>query len=278
MEKSFKNTFYNLIGVLGFAALLTGCGSVMQGASDGISSAISGAVSAEVERGVSGMLAGYSDAMLYQLAYTQAFMVGGYGVDLEDFAEGEGSTWKVESGDKSENHSYTVERALLKKNEDGSSWWYFRYQPEEDEQSIEYEMKLTASLEPMEMYVRDPENGNVEHRTFSYQEENEELEDGEEEIAEEGFRTERYDLENWEDYREGQESITVGNYTFDFTVLLYEATEEESGEDVTIRWWLAEDVPGDLLKYEMKNEKEGGRVMGEMTDLNRDYSPRFSEL
>ncbi|MEX0662878.1 MAG: hypothetical protein WEA58_15005 [Balneolaceae bacterium] len=278
MEKSYKNTFYNLIGVLGIAALVTGCGSVMQGASSGISSAISGAVSAEVERGVSGMLAGYSDAMLYQLAYSQAFMVGGYGVELEDFAEGEGSTWRVESGDEEESHSYTVERALLKKNEDGSSWWYFRYQPEEDEQSIEYEMKMTSELDPMEMYVRDPETGNVEHRVFSHQEEDEELREGEEEIEEAGYRTETYKLENWEDYREGEESITVGNYTFDSTVLLYEGTEEEGDEDVTIRWWLAEDVPGDLLKYVMTSESEGGSVVGEMTDLRRDYTPRFSEL
>lgn len=277
MEKSYKNAFNNLIGVLGVAAFLTGCGSVMQGASSGISSAISGAVSAEVERGVSSMLAGYTDAMLYQLAYSQAFMVGGYGVELEDFAEGEGSTWKVESGDESESHSYTVERALLKKNEDGSSWWYFRYQPEEDEESIEYEMKMTANLDPMEMYVRDPETGNVEHRVFSHQEQEEELNEGEEEIEEAGFRTDSFYVENWEDYREGEETFLVGDYTFNATVLHYEGTEEEGDEDVSVRWWLAEDAPGELLKYEMVNKSEGGKVMGEMTDLRRDYTPRFSE-
>lgn len=277
MKKSYKNAFYNIIGVLGIAAFLTGCGSVMQGASDGISSAISGAVSAEVERGVSGMLAGYTDAMLYQLAYSQAFMVGGYGVELENFAEGEGSTWRVESGDESESHSYTVERALLKKNDDGSSWWYFRYQPEDDEQSIEYEMKMTANLDPMEMYVRDPETGNVEHRVFSHQEQEEELKEGEEEIEEAGYRTDSFYIENWEDYREGEESFSVGNYTFSATVLHYEGTEEEGNEDVSVRWWLAEDAPGELLKYEMINESEGGKVTGEMTDLRRDYRPRFSE-
>lgn len=276
MEKSYKKTFYNVIGMFGIAALLTGCGSVLQGASTGISSAISGAVSSEVERSASGMLAGYTDAMLYQLAYTQAFMVGGYGVEMEDFVEGEGSTWRIESGDENETHNYTVERALLKKNEDGSSWWYFRYQPEEDDQSIEYEMKLTAALNPMELYVRDPETGNVEHRVFS--EQNVDLNEGEKEIEDEGFRTERYDIENREDYREAQELITVGNYTFNSTVLLYEGSEEEEDEDVTVRWWLAEDAPGELLKYEMMSESEGGKVMGEMIDLRRDYTPRFSEL
>ncbi len=278
MEKSYKTTFNNLICTLAIVSLLTACGSVMQGASDGISSAISGAVSAEVERSVSGMLAGYTDAMLYQLAYTQAFMVGGYGVEMEDFVEGEGSTWRIESGDENEMHSFTVERALLKKNEDGTSWWYFRYQPEADDQSIEYEMKLTTALNPMEMYVRDPETGNVEHRVFSYREQEEELDEGEDEIEEAGYRTERYDIENWEDYRVGEESITVGNYTFNAAVLHYEGTEEEGDEDVSVRWWLAEDAPGELLKYEMTSKTEGGKVMGEMTDLRRDYTPRFSEL
>ncbi len=277
MEKSYKNTFYNLVGVLGIAAFITGCGSVMQGASSGFSSAISGAVSAEVERGVSGMLAGYSDAMLYQLAYSQAFIVGGYGVELENFAEGEGSTWRVESGDDNEYHSYTVERAVLKKNEDGSSWWYFRYQPEDDEQSIEYEMKMTSALKPMEMYVRDPETGYVNHRVFSYQEQEAELKEGEEEIEEAGFRTGSFYVENWEDYREREEIFSVGNYTFNATVLHYEGIEEEGDEDVSVRWWLAEGVPGELLKYEMVNKSEGGKVTGEMTDLRRDYTPRFSE-
>jgi hypothetical protein len=278
MEKSYKNTFYNLIGALAITCLLTACGSVMQGASEGISSAISGAVSAEVERGVSSMLAGYTDAMLYQLAYSQAFMVGGYGVELEDFVEGEGSTWRIESSDESESHSYTVERALLKKYEDGSSWWYFRYQPEEDDQSIEYEMKLTSGLNPMEMYVRDPETGNVEHRVFSYNEQEEELDEGEEEIEEAGFRTERYHIENWEDYREREETVSVGNYTFNATVLHYEGSEEEGDEEVSVRWWLAEDVPGELLKYEMTSKTEDGNIKGEMTDLRRDYTPRFTEL
>lgn len=277
MEKSYKNTLYNLIGVMGIVAFLTGCGSVMQGVSSGISSAVSGAVSDEVEREVSGMLTGYTDAMLYQLAYTQAFMVGGYGVEMEDFVEGEGSTWKVESGDGSESHSYTVERALLKKNEDGSSWWYLRYQPEGDDQSIEYEMKMTADFNPMEMYVRDPETGNVEHRVFSYQEQQVDYDEGEEELEEAGYRTDSFYIENWEDYREGEESVLVGNYTFNATILHYEGTEEENDEDVSVRWWLAEDAPGELLKYEMISKSEGGKVMGEMIDLRRDYTPQFFE-
>jgi len=280
MRNFVKRPLLTVGGVLVLVSFLvaTACSSVMQAAGDGVTSAVSGAVEREVERSVTGMLEGYTSAMLYQVAYTQAFMVGGYGVDIDDFNEGEGSTWYVEAGDDEEMHNYTVERALLSVDEDGASWWYFRYQPDGDE-PIEYEMRMTATHDPMEMYVKDPETGEVEYRQFAQHERSDaDMEESEEDIEDEGFRTARYDLEAWEDHIDGEETLTIGDYTFNATILLYEGSEEEGDEGVSVRWWVSEDVPGELLKYTMVDENEGGRANGEMIDLRTDYTAKFAEI
>lgn len=266
-----------LIMVIVFTMVTISCGSVREAAYGGLTAAVSDRVEREVEREVSSMLEGYTSAMLYQLAYSQAFLVGGFGVGLEDFAEGEGATWRIESGDNSETHSYTTERALLKKNDDGSSWWYLRYQPEDDE-AIEYEIKMTQHLDPMEMYFRDPNTGEVEHHVFEVYGRDEQFDEGEEQLEEEGFRTAHYFVEDWEEYPEREESVRVGTRNFNATVLFYRGTEEDGDEDTEVRWWVAEDVPGQLLKYEMTDRSEGGRAFGEMTDLRSGYTVKFANI
>lgn len=253
------------------------CGSVREAAYGGFTSAINDRVEREVHREVSGMLSGYTNAMLYQLAYSQAFLVGGFGAGLEDFTEGEGSTWRIESGDRSERYSYTTERALLKLNEDGSSWWYLRYQPEDDD-AIEYEIKMTQYLDPMEMYFRDPETGEVDHHVFEVHERGDQYDEGEDELEGEGFMTNRYYLEDWEEYRERNESVRVGTRSFDAAVLLYRGSEEGGDEDVEVRWWVTEDVPGQLLRYEMRDRKEGNRASGEMIELRSGYTAKFASF
>lgn len=280
MEKIFNRHSSSSFGLILFSLLfaVTACGTLMEATTEGISSAVGSAVESEVERSVTNIIANYSDAMLYELAYTRAFLVGGYSVEMEDFVEGEGSIWQVSVDGEGQTHRYTVERALLKNNEDGSSWWYFRYQPDEDD-AIEYEMKLTESFSPLEMYVKDPETGNVEHRVLTTREQQQGSRANEDADLE-GNRDikDRFEIENWEDYREGEEVMQIGENTFNATILLYEGSEEEGDEGMSVRWWLADDVPGELLKYEMTDENEGYRASGEMINLKRDYIPKFVEM
>jgi len=254
----------------------TACSSVMQAAGDGVTAAVSGAVEREVERSASAMIENYSSAMLYQLAYTQAFHVGGYGIGTDNFAEGEGTTWEIESESGEETSRFTSERALLKVNDDGSSWWYLRYQPENDD-PIEYEILMTSAQDPLQMYVKDPRTGDVDHYTFDHH--REEMDEESEDLDEGGFNTFYTHRDEWEDYHDGTEEITIGGETYMADILFYQGTEEDGNEDVEVRWWIAEGVPGELIRYQMTDRSDdGGTARGEMTDRRTGYTAQFAEM
>ncbi len=251
----------------------------------GVQSAIDQAVSEAVEREMSAWLAGYTDVMMYQLAYTQVFFIGGYGIDPDMFQEGQGTTWHVTSVDDDESMSYVAERALLKRLEDGSTWWYLTFEGEEMDK-ITYEILLSPELQAREMYFQDPESGEVRHHEFAHDDtEMDETEEGDETLEAMGYQTGYYYTEAWDDYREGTESIVVGNRTFQTDVLLFtpenmeaEMEDDYDGEAFEYRWWVSEDVPGHLVKFEYMEEGNDGGFHGELVDTRDDYTPRFVEF
>lgn len=270
-------TFTLAAGLILSMLLMTSCSQVREAAYRGATSAVSDRVEQEVYREVSSMIVGYSDMMLYQLAYTQAFMLGGFNVGLEDFEEGQGSTWTMEAGDVEQQTRYTVERALLKRDDDGSSWWYLKYQPE-DQDAIEYEIRMNRNMEPMEMYLMSAEMDEPNYHEFDSSLHSSEYEDGYDQLEEDGFNTHMFHIEDWENYKQRTESLRIGSRTFNTTVLFYEGSEEEGDEGMEVTWWLSEDLPGELARYEMKDTNEGVTVKGEMTDLRDDYRPKFASF
>ncbi|REL29160.1 hypothetical protein DYD21_15000 [Rhodohalobacter sp. SW132] len=276
MGTSFSNRFISgSLFLVVLALIAISCSQLQEAAYRGATNAVSDEVEQRVYRGVSSLIAGYTSDMLYQLAYTQAFMVGGYGAGFEDFEEGQGAVWRMETEGEEERVSFTTERALVKKDEDGSSWWYLSYQPEDDD-AIEYEIKFNRSMEPLEMYMRNPESGDVEHHVFRENGDTGDIDGDYDELREDGFHTAYFNMDEWEEYREGTETIRVGSNSFNTTILFYEGTEEEGDEHMNVRWWITEEVPGQLIKYEMRDTNEGTRVSGEMLDFRDDYTVRFA--
>ncbi len=256
---------------------IASCSQLQEAAYRGATAAVSSEVEQRVYLGVSSLISGYTSDMLYQLAYTQAFMIGGYGAGFEDFEEGQGAVWRMESGDSENRVGFTTERALVQKGDDGTSWWYLSYQPDDDD-TIEYEIKFNRSMNPLEMYMRNPESGEVEHHVFRENGDAEAVDGDYDELREDGFHTAYFDLEEWEQYREGTETVRVGSNSFNTTILHYEGSEEEGDEHMSVRWWVTEDVPGQLIKYEMHDTNEDSRVTGEMLDFRDDYTVRFASI
>ncbi len=229
--------------------------------------AIDQAIGTAVEREMQAMIAGYTDVMLYQLAYTQMFHIGGFGFYHDDFEVGQGAVWRVEAIEDDERTSFTAERALLSREDDGSSWWYLKYTPE-DEESIEYEILVDRDLQAREMYVRDPETRDVRHHVFAHDpEERREMEEGEESLDEAGYPTEAYYPEDYEDYHVERVNVTIGAGSFDADLLRY--IEEDEGFEYS--WWVTDTVPGQIIKYEYKDTIEGGVFQGEIIEMREDY-------
>lgn len=264
-----KSALWALLSAL--IVVYAGCATVEEAARDAVGSAVGSAV----EQRMQSLLAGYTDPMLYQLAYTQAFHLGGFGIDHEAFEEGEGTTWRIEAADEEEVSSFTAERALLSLEDDGTSWWYLRYTPEGGE-AYEYEVRIDRELQAREMYLRDPENDEVRHHEFaSSGVEADEEQESEEGLEEAGYRTDYHHLEQWDEYRTDRVSVDTGAGTFDADLLTFTPTDEEAGESYRYRWWVSEDVPGQLVRFEYEDLEEEGSLHGEMIELRRDYQPRL---
>ncbi len=261
---------------------VAGCSAYEQAVRSAIDDAVGQAISQEL----GSRLAGYTDVMMWQLAYTQAFYMGGYGFAPGDFEEGQGATWRIEAIDRDDASSFTAERALLKRNDDGSTWWYLNFDADGAE-AVEYEVLLSSEFVAREMYVRDPESGEVRHHQFSFDEsEREEADRGDESLEEIGYQTSYYFTEAWDQYRQGSERISTGAGSFDTELLLFTAEDarayadegEEIHDNMEYRWWVTKDVPGELVRFEYRDPDQDGVLRGELISLRDDYRARFADL
>ena len=255
---------------------LNGCGTVQ----DAARQAAGEAVGSAVERELASRIAGYTDVMLYQLAQTQVFHLGGYGFYPDNFSEGEGATWDLETRDGDEAMSLVAERALLERLDDGTSWWYLRYHPE-DQDPLEYEIRMDRDMRAHEMYFRDPESGEIQHYEFAQTAaEQSEAEEGDASLEEAGLRTDYRQMaeEDWGEYREERVTLTIGGRSIDADLLTYTVSDPDEGDQtMTYRWWVNESIAGHLLQYEFSDD-EGGRLHGVMTDMRDDYQSKLRAM
>lgn len=264
---------YRIAITVAVVLAVTGCTAL-----DGVVGDVAGrAVGSAVERRIEGMYAGFTDEMLFQLAYTQVFFLGGYGFGTDDFAEGEGATWRITSHEGSERSTVGAERALLERHANGDSWWYLVYTPEDGEK-LEYEVLVDRELQAREMYMRDPETGEIRRHEFAYEEsDSAAVSESEEALRDEGYRTETVQVRDWDDYQRERVTVSVGAGTFQADLLVHRITDEQSGDTMEYRWWVTEEVPGDLVQYEFEDLKDGSLLQGELVSIRRDYRFRLRQ-
>jgi hypothetical protein len=257
-------------GVLFLTLGFTGCGTLDSVMSDAFGAALARPTEAMMGR----LMSGWTDAMMFQLTYLQVFLLGGYGVGLEDFNEGEGVTWEVVSADGTDRSVFIAERALLRRNPDNTAWWYLGYQTTEDGKQVklEYEARLDSEHRALEIYLRDPETGQIRHHVLDQpdaapDEQWDELEYEDDHVV--------WD-EDIEQLRRERVRITVRAGTFDTDYVVYEFVDEETGERAEYRWWSTDQVPGQLVQYEWVGTANDGTVRGELIEIRRDYRTRFN--
>ncbi len=278
------NNAKNVIIAVVLTLAITGCGIF----EETTRRTINAAVGAAVEQELGPRLDRYSDVMMYQLVYTQAFYMGGFGFSPGAFEEGQGATWRIEAIEAENISSYTAERALLKRLDDGSMWWYLKFDADEAD-PVEFEVLLTEGLAALEMYIKDPETGEVRHHEFARDEqERAEIQEGEASIEEIGYMTGHFHVEDRSLYRQERETISTGAGSFDTELLIiapedfadFEDLEEGEGhpKNMEYRWWLAEGVPGELVRFEYRDLDDDSMLRGEMISLRDDYRARFADL
>jgi hypothetical protein len=266
--------FLVIVGVVVFGVSLVGCGSMDGLVGDGLDGALDRAVSGAIEQ----KFANLDDELLFTVSYTQVFFMGGFWSDEHDFEETQGVVWEIDSLEPEGRVRYTAERALLRNNPDGTRWWYMNYADEE--MTAEYELLTNEELMPLEVYLKDPETGEIRHLEFEYEEgesfsEQAEDSDDYEEIEDTGVGAVVYlTPDEYDRYTTSRVRRTVGAGTFEADHIQYELVDGETGEDYLYQWWAVEDgVPGALIEYLWEDRSENTTVRGELVSVKKGYVP-----
>jgi hypothetical protein len=221
------------------------------------------------------------DAVLASLIYSQVFFAGGYGAGYGDFEEGEGVAWDVTSRDDEGSETIRIERALLKRNADGSAWWLLRYSAEGEDDFLS-EALMSEDYDLLTFRYMDPETDRIREWIPEQEEAEEESTDAEEteEMAEVGFYEGSYG-----DYIVGTESVKVpaGTYMADHILIedIYVAEEEgDESESYEVRyeWWITDEVPGELVKYIWANTSDGTSLSGVLVSNKKGYTTQLSSF
>ncbi|MFP4112989.1 MAG: hypothetical protein ACOC2Y_00040 [Spirochaetota bacterium] len=180
--------------------------------------------------------------------YWSSVALGGYLPSDDTFEDGDGihfrHTFVDDEGDV-EEMEFT--RALLHTNADGSQWWRFVFYDEEE--TFAYEALVGEDDAIERLRYADPETETVTTYTPDEPYLWQTYEDGE-------FWT----SEDMDELRTGTERITVPAGTFRTDRL--EASEE--GYDYT--WWISDEVPGRVVRYEGRSD-EMENVSGELREI-----------
>jgi len=163
--------------------------------------------------------------------FTYAFTPGGYQVETVPYQEGEWTRWRfIEDGE--ETGSW-IERAFLKRTENGQEWWRVEMYDAESDDTIIIEALFDAERsEVLRMRGQFPDQEPSEMA----------VEEGTTVVYAEGIQLTEESLEG---ATVSTGRVTVGAGTFTARHVRY---GDMTGGG-TAEWWLVEDVPGGMVKY-----------------------------
>ncbi len=173
-------------------------------------------------------------AIQAQIVFTYSFSPGGLWVSTTGYEPGEYTKFTMEQSDE---EPVVIERALLKRTDDGNEWW--RVSWSEGEESWVYEGLV------------NPSDGRLLRLRAKDAEGNE----GEVPVSDQTIYSEPSEIseESIEGATVGQESISTPAGTYNTDHVEYMSTTGEG----TLDWWITEQVPGGVVKYQLTDAKEG---------------------
>ncbi len=191
--------------------------------------------------------------MQFYTVYYYSFFAGGFFIDDSGYNEGEGTIWKIVSGDDDE---LIIERALLKINSDGSKWWKVKFSSGDD--SIVYEFLMNNDYGLLELRFKDVDSGEIREHTVK-PEDTEQYESGSVNVV------------TRDDYAEqiketGTVKVDAGSFKADHIV--------HSADQYNYEWWLSADVPGSMVKFQW-DDSDTDKTAGELVKITAD---NYTEL
>lgn len=207
-----------------------------------------GGIKTDLNKGLGSFQSLQAGAMQAAFAqvFSTVFCIGGLYPDYSTLKEGQGVVWLQSYADESEKTQTTTELALLKKLDNGDSWWYICMDDEEGK--LEYEGLLDSQMRVKR--IRYKEDGETEEYVFptptSASENNSSFMGlGLGGISSLGMN---FTMETVGDFVQGEETVKVPAGTWKAKKSVY---EYGSSKDLTsFNWFCTDEVPGLLIKYE----------------------------
>ncbi len=230
--------------IMGIIALGCSPSHILRGAMDEATDEISREIT---ERVVSTYLEQIGPAIIrsYTVGLMQLmFYQGGYYDQDLAYEPGEYTIWTSDDSP----YGQVMERAFLKRRDDGWEWWRVEIFGEDPDSDEEFHMIMEALFEPdedkryiREMYVQYPDSDEPER-----------VEIDDDDAERWVVRAERWSDEEMEQYLVGTEDVTVPAGTFPTEHYRAESAEEE---DYITEWWITDRlVPGSVVKVHQFEE------------------------
>ncbi len=168
--------------------------------------------------------------------YFTSFYTGGYYFPAP-YRVGDSTVYRVR--DRDSGDSFTVERALLSEEADGSRWWRLEFR--QGDESVLYEFRMRDDTRVAEILYS--ENGGPTVRVVPTRTDMAAYYEG----------ATVYD--GAEDGRSKKETVRVGAGRFDARRVSRRVVADD-GSVGDFAWWLSDSVPGGLVKYEAEEEDD----------------------
>ncbi len=193
-----------------------------------------------------------------------------FGIEDSPYEEGEGTILTLKS--KEGVVFFSLKKALVMINPDGSKWWQVKHTVGND--SIFYEVLISAERIPALIRYINPDTGEknqaVPFKALAFEEALQKLpiEELRERIREEQEEELR---QQWSiNFREpeiiGEEVIDVGAGTFK-AVHVKDVLPGESG--MKADYWISPDIPGNIVKIVYSNPEQNEEYITELTGISR---------
>ncbi|HUX11705.1 MAG TPA: hypothetical protein VMW87_01680 [Spirochaetia bacterium] len=246
------------------AVVLSGC------------SVLSGVVNTATNKAVSAAMQPTIQQAQFSAVYGSVFYFGGFGLDYGDAKLGQLLEWRMDATDKNGTDTVWADRALLRKEADGSQWWYLAYRTKED--NLEYAVKLDSDHNPLLLRFKNKETGQIQELKYDKAE----AQKGKDQMKQENTQATASSTQGssevvtdpsvYNQYKKSTETISVGAGTFTCDKLENTYTDpNDSSTRVTYTWWVSKDLPG-VVKYDWENLKDNNSVKGELTKRQDGFS------
>ncbi len=237
-------------GIAGLLLSLSGCATLSNALNQ---------MNNELSTGLSNAMT--SPKLNFYVLYAITGVFAAYSPQGATYKQGQGTVWKITDTNGGTTNTSTIERALLKKDSDGTEWWRLSVTSSDGNFLYEYLVEPDQTIDKVR--YKDPDTGKIEE--FVPDKSKEQQSQQQQPPAQASGTGSNGSSSNGDQVtvKKDRQTITVEAGTFN--------TEHVTYVDKTANYrdesWTSNEVPGGLVKYVDTNTETNDVNKGELTKV-----------